>query len=548
MPGAQVIEKPTWQQLSADPPDNEMPTRPTLPLGVLIATVATVAAGVAWALVRPPVADMAAQVFRAKLFEQSGYQIWNGQWYGGHHLPGYSLLMPPIGGAVGAWWAGCIAAAAASVGMAVLARACTRTTRGTVGITVLLDIGVIASLLSGRTTWLLGVSFASVSIAALIRGKGAVAVATALLSPLASPVAAMFLALIAAAAAIKRERRVLGALVIVAATLPGVLFAFIFPEGGSQPFPATSFVPMTLAVAFLLAILPASKPDLRFGVGLYLLLLVATLVISSPIGSNAVRLGQISGPAVVALAFAFAGGMRLTTRRRALFATAFAAMVILQWIQPIRDVMHARIDATTNPEFHQPLIEEVKSLGGAPGRIEILWTRGHWEDAYVAPEIPMARGWERQLDRRFNNAVSQPKLSEATFNRWLDSLAVRWVAVPNAPIDGSVKGEELLLERGTSRLDAIWQNPDWKLFAVRNPQSLASGPATATQLRSREVLLDFRRPGTALVRVRWSRWWRLQGVTVCLEPSRSGMTLVHATRSGLARLVITDLTGGPSCE
>lgn len=543
-----MIERRTWQP---DTPEIETPDRdrrPTLPIGIIVATLCTAAAGVAWALIRPPVADMAAQVFRAKLFEQSGYQIWNGQWYGGHHLPGYSLLMPPIGGAAGAWWAGCIAAIAASIGMALLAMACTRTERGAVGIAALLDIGVVASLLSGRTTWLLGVGFASVSAAALIRKRGAVALPAAILTPLASPVAAMFLALIAAAAVVRRDRRTLGMLVIAGATVPGILFAFVFPEGGSQPFPATSFVPMTLAVTFLLAILPRGKKDLRIGVGLYLLLLIATLLISSPIGSNAVRLGQISGPAVVALAFAFAGGMRLDRRQRALYATAFVAMFVLQWIQPIRDVMHARIDATTDPAFHQPLISKVKGLEGEPGRIEILWTRGHWEDAYVAPEIPMARGWERQLDRRFNNAVSQPRVSEATFNRWLDSLAVRWVAVPNAPIDGSVKGEELLIERGTPRLKPIWTNADWKLYAVMDPQPLASGAATATRLRPREVLLDFRRPGTSLVRVRWSRWWRLQGVSGCLEASPSGMTLIHATESGQARLVITDLNGGPTCD
>ena len=30
--------------------------------------------------------------------------------------------------------------------------------------------------------------------------------------------------------------------------------------------------------------------------------------------------------------------------------------------------------------------------------MEIPFTENHWETAYVAPEVPLARGWERQLD------------------------------------------------------------------------------------------------------------------------------------------------------
>ncbi|HSL59974.1 MAG TPA: hypothetical protein VK866_19165, partial [Acidimicrobiales bacterium] len=46
-------------------------------------------------------ADLPAQIFRVELFRASGFAIWNNQWFGGHHTPGYSVLFPPLGAALG---------------------------------------------------------------------------------------------------------------------------------------------------------------------------------------------------------------------------------------------------------------------------------------------------------------------------------------------------------------------------------------------------------------------------------------------------------------
>ena len=48
-------------------------------------------------LVSPPSADLAAQEYRADL----GLTLWNNGWFAGHHTPGYSVLFPPLGGAIG---------------------------------------------------------------------------------------------------------------------------------------------------------------------------------------------------------------------------------------------------------------------------------------------------------------------------------------------------------------------------------------------------------------------------------------------------------------
>ena len=47
----------------------------------------------------PSSADLAAQTFRSDLFSSHGFLLWNDYWYGGHYLPGYSVLFPPLGAA-----------------------------------------------------------------------------------------------------------------------------------------------------------------------------------------------------------------------------------------------------------------------------------------------------------------------------------------------------------------------------------------------------------------------------------------------------------------
>ena len=57
--------------------------------------VAAVLAAI-YLLVDPPSADLAAQTYRTWLFEHHGFVLWDNGWYGGHHIPAYSILFPPL--------------------------------------------------------------------------------------------------------------------------------------------------------------------------------------------------------------------------------------------------------------------------------------------------------------------------------------------------------------------------------------------------------------------------------------------------------------------
>ena len=75
------------------------PLAPTLGCAVLC---------VAYLLASPATADMAAHSYRAWLFEHEGMTVWNAQWYGGHHVLGYSLLFAPLAATFGPAFVGVV--------------------------------------------------------------------------------------------------------------------------------------------------------------------------------------------------------------------------------------------------------------------------------------------------------------------------------------------------------------------------------------------------------------------------------------------------------
>src|SRR5919197_1588463 len=79
-------------------------------------------AALAYLLIQPATADMAAHAFRAWLFDTQGMTVWNAQWYGGHHVLGYSMLFAPLAAWPGPAWVGVLAAIGAIAAFVPLAR------------------------------------------------------------------------------------------------------------------------------------------------------------------------------------------------------------------------------------------------------------------------------------------------------------------------------------------------------------------------------------------------------------------------------------------
>ena len=131
--------------------------------------------------------DLAAHLYRADLFGREGFTIWNGNWYGGHHTPAYSVLFPPLAHYLTPQVAGAIAAIAAAALFEPLARS-QFGERGKWG-ALWFGVAVGVTLFTGRLPFLFGVAVGLGALLALQRGRLWIAAVLAVACSLASPVA-----------------------------------------------------------------------------------------------------------------------------------------------------------------------------------------------------------------------------------------------------------------------------------------------------------------------------------------------------------------------
>lgn len=503
-----------------------MPARSTVAPLLLAGLV--VAVYLIWA---PPSTDLAAQTFRAELFDSSGFAIFDTAWYGGHYTLGYSLLFPPLAWLVGIRVAGALAAVAAAGLFAELARR-RYGDRATLA-SLWFALGVSAWLFTGRLTFLLGVAVGLAALLAVESRRLAVAALLAALCALASPVAGLFLGLAGVALALAGDRA-RGAALALPAGAAILALSLAFPTGGQQPYPFSTFVAIPIFAAPALWLLPREQRLLRTGIVLYAVLALALLVVPTPIGSNVARLGALFAGPVAALALA---------RRPALLAVFALPLLYWQLNGPIEDLGKGLGDPATERSYYEPLLDELDLLqaGEPPFRIQIPATENRWEAAYVAPEHPLARGWLRQLESDDFDLFTDDNLAPSAYRDWLDERAVSYVAVPDAELDYLARDERALIGTGLPYLEPVWSDEHWRLYRVREAR-----PLGVSALGYDWFEVDARRAGPAAVRIRYTPYWRISEGDACVSEGEDGWTVVDVRRPGPVRVEARLL--GDSCS
>jgi hypothetical protein len=524
-------------------------------------TILAAALAAAYVIWSPASLDLAAQLFRVKLFRAEGFGLWDNWWYAGHHTLGYSVLFPALAAALGPQ----LAAGLAVVGATALFEILTHERFGAgawIG-ALWFAVGAAAELFSGRLTFAFGLLPAVAAVLALARGWTTPAAVLGAVTALVSPVAALSTALAglaAAVAALARSRPgptgpvrsrpgwagrtrshprwagrarshpravMAGITTAVASLAPIVILAVIFPEGGVEPFAFSALWPILVIAALTLAVVPRDTFTLRAGVILYAVGCVLAYAVPTAVGSNAVRLGTLVAGPVAALV--------LWDRRPALLGLALVPLLYVQTQAAFRDVSEASGPVTT-AAYYRPLLGFLSRQTTPPFRIEIPFTAQHWEAYEVAPEFALARGWERQLDVEDNPLFYDGRLSPARYEAWLHRVAVSFVAVPDASRDYSARAEVALIDRGLPYLRLVWRSRHWRVYTVRDPTPIVTGAALRA-LGPDSLTIAAPGPTRVEVRVRFTPYWALSGGAGCVAPN-GDFTQVTLRHAGTVRLVI----------
>jgi hypothetical protein len=511
---ASRIEDPRWRRLAP--------------------TLAAAVPALAYVLVSPPTQDLAAHLFRARLFDREGFGFWNDWWYSGHNTVGYSLLFPPLAALATPQLAAGIAATATATLFEDLAHR-RFGPDAWVG-AVLFGAATAIDLFTGRLTFAFGGLPAMAAVLALDRDRVRLAGVLAALSALCSPVAALFCAVVATGYAIggahsarKLAPAVSPLAVAVAAIAPLLMLALMFPEGGSEPFAFSTLWPIPALVILALATVPREHVGLRAGAALYAAVTVVAYVVPSPLGSNAARLGPLVAAPLAALLW--------WRQRTALLAVAALPLLYLGWQAPVADVWTLAGDPTTSAAYYRPLLAWLARQGGPPFRIEIPFTRSHWEAYEVATRDPLARGWERQLDIADNPIFYDGGLSASSYERWLHDSAVRYVAVADAPLDYSAQREASLIARGLPYLRNVFARDHWRVYLVAHFTPIVQGAAILNSIGPDYFTLTAQRPGAVLLHVHFSPYWALGQGSGCVTDA-GGLTRLSLRRAGAVRLVM----------
>jgi hypothetical protein len=515
-----------------------------------------------WLIADPRTPDLAAQVYRVSIFEHFGPTIWDSRWYGGHYLPGYSLLFPPFAALAGLR----VVAALSVLASTILFE---RLTLGVYGPrarwgAAFFALAAVADIWSGRLTFALGVSFALGAVLALVRGRVIVSIALAALCAAASPVAGALLALAGVTHALyTRSPRAALTLALPTIAVIAPLVA-LFPEGGVEPYPILSFGATVVVVIAFLCVLPPRQPLLRVGAIVYLLVCVACLLVHTPIGSNIERYAALlAGPLLVCALLARRG--RSTEGERPgspalaaprgqgvgasgswggrspragssspALAPALALALIALFVAwgPVRETFAVAGNESTFSSYYAPVERFVEQRANEPIRLEVPLTRSHWEAGLLAPSVSLARGWEKQLDTRFNRPLLEPGLGPSAYESWLHDQAVSYVALPDTPLDPSSAQEGRLIRRGVPYLREVFASRHWRIYAVRSPTPLASGPGRVSSLGHDSFTLRAFSAGAFLVRVHFTRFWTFTQGAGCVTPAPGGWTALTLGRPG----------------
>ncbi|MFH8378101.1 MFS transporter [Streptomyces cyaneofuscatus] len=477
---------------------------------VTIATAAAAVTHVLWFLFfANSGGDIAAQDAWAEFVGRHPGTAYNLAWYGGMHPVSYSVVSPYLMSVLGVrstmMIVGTVSAALTAL---ILVRV--RAVRNPLACSLAGVFAYLCNALSGRVTFGLGMMFAVGAVAAVFCwphrwrykrwAKAAVAAPLAGLATASSPVAGLFLGVVAAALFLHKRRP--GAYAIGLAPVAVVaLSSLLFPFSGTQPMSlGTVSLPFLFSV-LVFVLVPRDWSTVRTAAAVYGFGTVLTYFVDSQIGSNVTRMAMLFAGIVLLAALPYT-----VPRSRRWYALVLAFAGLNFWIgfKGVDDIVRTTPDASWARSL-APLVNQLQQVGAERGRVEVVPASSHREASALAT-YNLARGWNRQADMKRNPLFYDDTLDAVNYRQWLDRWAVHYVVLPTGRPDGGAERETELVGQGLSYLREIWSDENWKLYRVLEPTPLADPPATVEKAGANELTIRVESAGRVLIRIPHSRW------------------------------------------
>ncbi|MFJ5531684.1 MFS transporter [Streptomyces sp. NPDC093261] len=455
--------------------------------------------------------DLAAQDAWAEFVGRHPDSAYNLAWYGGMHPVSYSVVSPYLMSVLGVRTTMMIAGTI-SAGLLTLVLIRSRAVREPWWPALAGVFALLCNAISGRVTFGLGTMFALGATACVFCwphrwrhkrwAKALCAAPLAALATMASPVAGLFVGLVAAALFL--QKRLPGAWALgLAPTAVVALSAWLFPFSGTQPMTWASVILPLLYSVVIFLVVPKDWQTVRITAAVYGLSVVLVWLISSQIGSNITRLAMLFAGVMLVAALPFT-----VPRSRKWYVIVVAFVSFITWIgiKTVDDIIHTTPAASWAREL-APLVNQLQVVGAEKGRVEVVPARSHREASALAPYVNLARGWNRQADMERNPVFYDDTLNSANYHAWLQRWAVHYVVLPKDEPDGNGgERERQLVQRGMPYLRQVWGDANWQLFAVTDPVPLADPPAVVDRAEQGELTIEVEKAGRVLIRIPYSPW------------------------------------------
>ncbi|MCF3124650.1 DUF2029 domain-containing protein [Streptomyces arenae] len=455
--------------------------------------------------------DLAAQDAWAEFVGRHPDSAYNLAWYGGMHPVSYSVVSPYLMSVLGVRTTMMIAGtvSAALLTMILMRSRAVKQLRWPVAAGV---FALLCNAISGRVTYGLGQMFALMAVAAVFCwphrwrykrwAKALVAAPFAALATMGSPVAGLFVGLVAVALFLSKRYPGAYALGVAPSIVVG-LSAWLFPFSGTQPMSfGSASLPLVFAVVVYFVV-PEQWKTVRITSAVYAAFVLGVWLISSQIGSNISRLGMCFAGVALLAALPYA-----VPKSRKWYVIVVAFVGFTGWVgfKAVDDIIHTTPQASWTREL-APLVNELQEVGAEKGRVEVVPARSHREASALAPYVQLARGWNRQADMERNPLFYDDTLNSANYHEWLQRWAVHYVVLPKGEPDGDGgKREAQLVEDGLPYLKQVWVDSNWQLYEVTDPKPLAEPNAVVERAEQGEMTIRVTKPGRVTIRIPYSPW------------------------------------------